>query len=282
MGKFVVIQRWLTRLPYIGLLVRAAARGRKNYDKDMAASITYYTFLSLFPLILGLAAVGGFFLKSADLQMRVNELIVEILPVSSEFVSRNIASLIRIRGTAGLTSVIVLLWSASKMVGALSRAINHALEMQRPFAFYFSTLRYFGLTILVAVIMILTMVLSPMVEVLADLELEFVGKRWNAVFNFVASSATGILFTGMLVALIYALLPYQRLPWRVLLPGVVTATLSIELGKSLFAFYIEFASNYSTVYGSLSSIIVLLIWLYFSARVILYGAEVISEMRLYD
>ena len=82
-----------------------------------------------------------------------------------------------------------------------------------------------------------------------------------------------------MVGAVYALVPYQRLLLRDLLPGLLVAAVLIETGKSLFVWYIETAANYSAVYGSISSIIVLLIWLYFSARVVLFGAQVISVSR---
>ncbi len=64
------------------------------------------------------------------------------------------------------------------------------------------------------------------------------------------------------------------------MPGILVAALLIELGKELFVLYVESVSRYDTVYGSVSSIIVLLIWFYFSARVLLYGTEVICVYRL--
>jgi len=199
-ARLSALHDWAIERPYVGILARASDKGLENQGKDTAASIAYYTLLSLFPLILGLVSIGGFFLKSEVTQLRVNELIVKVLPVSAEFVTQNIESLVRIRGAAGVTSVIVLMWSASKMVGALSRAINRALGMQRNFAIYLSSLRYLALTLVVAMLVLLTLAVAP-------------------------------------------------------------------------------AANYNAVYGSVSSIIVLLIWLYFSARVVLFGAEVISVNR---
>jgi membrane protein len=274
--KEMALLDWAANLPYIGVLIRAANKSSKNSDKDMAAGITYYTFLSLFPLILGMAALGGFFLKSADVQLRVHDLLVQILPVSSEFVARIIDSLIKVRGAAGVTSIVVLLWSGSKMVGALTRGINRALGLKRPFAMFLSSLRYFGLTLVIASVVFLMMALAPAVEILADLELEMLGERWNAILDVVAGRTAGLLLTGTLITAVYWLAPYQRLPWRTLLPGIIVATAMIEVGKQLFALYMKSATEYSAVYGSVSSIIVLLLWLYFSARVILYGAELIS------
>ena len=141
---------WAIERPYVGVLVRDGERRFENQGRDSAASIAYYTLMSPLPLILRLISIGGFFLKSEVIQMQVNDLIVQVFPVSAEFVTRNIESLVRIRGAAGITSGIVLIWSASKMVGALSRAINRALGMRRNYAVYLSSLRYFALTLVVA------------------------------------------------------------------------------------------------------------------------------------
>jgi membrane protein len=272
---------WAIERPYLGILVRASDKGLENQGRDSAASIAYYTLLSLFPLILGLVSIGGFFLKSEVIQLLVNDLIVEWLPVSAEFVTRNIDSLVRIRGAAGITSGIVLIWSASKMVGALSRAINRALGMQRNYAIYLSSLRYFALTLVVTMLVLLTLAIAPAAELLSELQLDLLGKRWNAVLDVIANRTVGFLVTGLMVGAVYTLMPYQRLLWRELLPGLLVSTIMIELGKSLFVWYVETAANYSAVYGSVTSIIVLLIWLYFSARAVLLGAEVISVNRIH-
>ena len=56
------------RLPVVGILVRAGVKGHKDLAKDRSASIAYFTILSLFPLILGIVAISGFFLQSAEAQ----------------------------------------------------------------------------------------------------------------------------------------------------------------------------------------------------------------------
>ena len=267
------------RLPVVGILVQAAIKGHKDLAKDRAASIAYFTILSLFPLILGIVAISGFFLQSAEAQVRVHEFIVELFPVSADFVSRNIDSLVRIRGAAGLTSIIVLMWSGSKMVGALSRGINSALGLKRPYAFYLSKLRNFGLTVIVTLLIFVAMAVMPMVEIVDELELEFIGDPWNSYFSLIAGHTGSFAITSVLLGTIYILIPFERPYWRDLLPGILVAALLIELGKELFVLYVGNVSRYDAVYGSVSSIIVLLIWLYFTARMILYGTEVIGVYR---
>ncbi len=274
--RLISLKGWALRQRFLGVLVRAASKSQADRSKDMAASIAYFTFLSLFPLILGLVSLGGYFLTSEDMQLRVNQLIVELLPASADFVTHTTDSLVRIRGAAGITSMLTLIWSASKMVGALSRAINLALGQKRNYAIYFSSVRNFFLTLVGAVLILLALAISPLLELLAEVQFEFFGERWNSVFRVIAGRTAGVLTTLMFVGFVYALVPHHRLAASSLLPGVLTAAVSIEIGKFFFVGYIETASDYSAVYGSVSSIIVLLIWLYFGARVLLYGAEVIS------
>ena len=123
------------RWPFLGVLVRAGLKASNNSDKDMAASIAYFTFLSIFPLLLGFVAIAGHFLKSEEVSERLVGLIVDQLPASADFVTQNVEGVVRLRGAAGLTSIVVLLWSARKMVGAIRRGVNNALGQRRKIAF---------------------------------------------------------------------------------------------------------------------------------------------------
>lgn len=265
--------------PVIGLLVRAGLKSQKDGAKDMAASAAFFSLLSLFPLILGVVSLGGFFLKAEEIQVKLHELIVNIFPVSADFVAGNIDSLVRLRGAAGMTSVLVLMWSASKMVGALSRGINQALELRRPYAFYLSRLRNVGVTFMASLVMFGAIAVAPAAEILANLRPGIFGERWDAFFELVAGQFVGFAITFLMLGIIYMLIPFERLKWAHLLPGLFVATCAIELGKGLFTFYYENISSYDLVYGSVSSIIVLLLWLYFCAHAVLYGAEVICVYR---
>lgn len=265
--------------PVIGLLVRAGVKDQQDGAKDMAASVAFFTFLSLFPLLLGFVALGGFFLKSEELQAKLHEVIVNVFPVSADFVTGNIDSLVRLRGAAGIASIVVLMWSASKMVGALSRGINQALELKRPYAFYLSRIRNVGLTFTASVVMFGAIALAPAAEILANLRPGIFGEAWDAFFDLIAGQVAGFAITFLLLGIIYTLIPFERLKWAELLPGLLVASAAIEIGKGLFAFYYENVSSTDLVYGSVSSVIVLLLWLYFCARVVLYGTEVICVYR---
>ena len=242
----------------------------------MSASIAYFSFLSLFPLILGVIAAGSLFLDSVEVRDRLDQLLVAALPGSADFVRENIDALIRLRGAAGVASIVVLMWSARKMVGAMSRAINQALDLKRPHAFYLSPLRNFGLTITVPILLFFSMALSTTAELLIRTDLGLPGSALENFLKFASSHAASFLLSFFILVAVYRLIPYKAPAWRDIVPGALLAGLLFELGKAAFVVYIDNASRFEAVYGPVSSVIVLLLWLYFSARVLLYGAEVIA------
>lgn len=279
LGRIREIVNTLSRLPLVGVLVRAGYKALEDRSKDMAASIAFFTFLSLFPLILGLFAISGFFLASDEVQARLRDFLLEVLPSGADFLVSNIESLIRMRGPAGIASVLLLFWSASKMVGALGRGINNALGFKNPHALYFSPIRNFALTLVVTSLVLVTTAFSPLIGILSELSPDIVGGRWNAILDVVATRVSAMVISILMLYAIYRLVPYTRLSLGELLPGILVASILLQLGKEIFTLYASYASRLDAVYGSVSSIIVLLIWLYFSALVVLYSTEVIYVRR---
>ncbi len=268
------IKETACQVPVMGLLFRAALCSRHNHAKDIAASIAFFTFLSLFPLLLGLLALAGRALESERLRERLIDRITDFFPVGTEWVTQNIESLMSLHGTASLASALVLLWSAKKMVGATSRGINQTLGQKRNYAVYLSPLRNFGLVVAVSLLIIGTTAITPLANLLSDFDLSFLGESSQGLIKLFGSHLVGVMSTVTMISFIYLFLPYHRPGWREIWPGLLTATLLIEAGKSAFVYYVDNIATLDALYGSISSIIVLMLWLYFFSRVLLYGAEV--------
>ena len=269
----------VSRVPVVGLLVRALLKGRDHHIRDMAASTAYFSFFSLFPLLLGVIAGGSFFLDSDEIRIHLDTILANTLPGSAAFVTGNIDALIRLRGAAGVASIAGLFWSAGKMFGALSRGINRALGLTRTQPFFLTPLRSFLMALTVMVLLFLTMAVSTIVKLLARLDVGPIAKGLDGSLSFAGTHATSYLFVFVTFCLLYKLVPYERLSWREILPGALFAAFLFELGKTAFVFYLDNVAHLEAVYGSVSSIIVLLLWLYFSARVLLLGSEIIAVHR---
>ena len=263
-------------LPYVGVLVRAYLESRNHFNKDMSASVAYFSFLSIFPLVLGIISVGSLFLDSSEVRLRLDNFIAEAVPGGATLIIENIDTLIRLRGPIGLISVGVLLWSASKMVGAMTRGVNFALGQKRNYAFFLSPLRNFGLTLTVSILLLAAMSVSPVAEILSDVDLGWPSETIRDYLDVIAGNVVSFGITFAVFWSVYLLIPYKRPTWSALLPGTLVAALLFDAGRGGFLLYVGNASRFDAVYGSLTSIMVLLLWLYFSARFLLYGSEVIA------
>jgi YihY family inner membrane protein len=268
----------LRRMPVVGVVVRAIEKGNQDHAKDMAASIAYFSFFSLFPLLVGVVAGASLFLDRVEIQSRLDRMLSDEFPGSADFLRTNIEALIDLRGAAGVASIVGLFWSASKMFGALSRGINLAFGLPKGQPFYLSKLRYFGMTIAVSLLLFIAVVVSTALDVVTQFDLTQYGLD-GTVLESLGGHVASFVFIFATVCLIYKLVPYERRAWRDLLPGALVAALLFELGKALFVLYLENVHSLEAVYGSLTSVIVLLLWLYFSARVLLLGAELIAARR---
>jgi len=270
------------RLPVVGVLIRAYLEGRRDHAKDMSASIAFFSFFSIFPLLLGVIAGGSLFVEASELQSRLETLLSDAFPAGTDFVTNNVDALFRLRGAAGLVSIAGLLWSASKMSGAVNRGINQALGLKRTYAFYWSPVRNLGMTITVSILLFCPLVFSTAVELFPRLDFGFLGNWMENVLTFADGHVSSFVVVFSVLTLLYKFVPYRRPLWREVLPGAVVAGLLFELGKSGFVIYINNVGRFDAFYGPVSSIIVLLLWLYFSARVLLYGAELIAVNRRND
>ena len=257
------------------LLFQAVRKGLKDHGKDHAAAIAFWVFFSIFPLLLGLFAAGGYLFESETAQARLIELVTETLPGSAELVRGNLEDVVRVRGALGLVGIVALFWSASAGFGAITRAINRALGTKRPHPFFMSKVRYFLMTVIVSVFLVLSVGVTASLEVLANLDLNAL-RRLGIEPGMIESAVgwlTGFAFAFFTFALIYKVTPYVETRWRQVVPGALLGATVFELGKRGFLLYLGRVANFEAVYGSLSSIIVLLLWLYLSALVLLLGAE---------
>ena len=272
------VETWkerLRRVPGATVLLRAIKKGNDDHAKDMAASIAFFSFFSLFPLLVGVVAGASLFLERSEIQARLDRMLSDEFPGSADFLRSNIEALIDLRGAAGVASVLGLLWSASKMFGALSRGINLALGIPKDHPFYLSRIRYFVMTVVVSVLLFGAVAVSMAVDVFTQIDLSRFGVD-APTYEWLGGHAASFVFVLSVLLLLYSIVPYRRPPWRELLPGAVAAAALFEIGKALFVIYLENAGSLQAVYGSLTSVIVLLLWLYFSARVLLFGAELIA------
>jgi membrane protein len=260
----------LLKIPVIKLISRTAAELGNIDGAHKAAGVAYYAILSIFPLLLGLIAVFGFFLPSVNLQDELLKFVGNNLPGATDIMRQNITGIIRLRGILGVLSIVVLFWSGSTMFSAVSLAINRAWHIGKFRPFYIRKASALGMAFATGILFLLSLGASVIISIL------------SRVFNLPTADLIVVNLGSRLVAfllilavflLLYKLIPNTKTYWSYVWPGALLAAVLFEIARTLFIFYLENFANYQLIYGSISSIIVLLVWIYYSAFIMILGAE---------
>jgi membrane protein len=260
------------------LIERSVDAFARHHCPQLAASISYYALLSIFPAAILMVAIFGVVIGDDEARTEVVDFLFENLPVSEGEGRKDLEKVVdgvtSNTGALGVVGLLGVLYSASALMGAIrnSLAIIEETERQRPplRAKALDLLLVLGLGILIALSFAATLVRGLAVDLSKDLG--FTGRVIDEALN-----AVGFLipFTLSLIAftVILTVVPYPRPRLRDVWPGVLLAAVGFELAQRGFALYLENFGNYSAIYGSLGAVITFLVFIYIAAMVFLLGAE---------
>jgi membrane protein len=241
-----------------------------------AASLAYYAMFSLFPLLLALVSIGGLILKGENVSQKMVTSVTRFIPVSENLIRSNIEQVLARRGTIGVIGLIGLLWSGMGVFTVLTQQINRAWTDAEPRGFLQNRLVALGLVGVLAVLLLLPFLTTPILGVLGQLDLP----SWDKATFYKAfpwrllSSGLPMLLTFLMFLGLYHWVPNTEVRWSDALWGAIFVTLAWEGAKRGFTWYVGSSLvNYPLVYGSLSTVIALLFWIYISSWLALFGAH---------
>ena len=253
----------------------------KDDAQGLAAQLSYYFFLSLFPTLLCLIALASLF-PLQNFVDDVTRFLQPFMPGEAINVIRDQMVKIAQSGATGLISVGVLgaIWSSSAAMGAVVNAMNRAYDIEESRPWWRVKVLAVLLTIGLAFFILIALTLVLAGPQLADLATRWVGVpavwaliwkiiQWPLVFFLVA---TGI-------GLIYYFAPDAEQEWVWITPGSVLATILWLIASLGFRYYVVTFGHYSETYGALGGIIVVLLWFYLSSLAIVIGAELNAEIE---
>jgi membrane protein len=264
------------------VLKRTVAEFREDELTDIAAGLTYYAVLSIFPALIALVSILGLIGDSATQPLIDN--VEALTPGAAQEILLGAIEQISSSQAAGLALVLGLagaLWSASGYVGAFARASNRIYEVEEGRPFWKLRPIQIALTIvmilLLAVCAIAVVITGPLAEEIGDV----VGAGETAVTIWdIAKWPTIVLFVITMISVLYWTAPNIRQPaFRWITPGGVVAVLLWIAASALFALYVANFSSYNATYGSIAAVIVFLVWLWITNLAILFGAELNAELE---
>lgn len=274
----------LTKPSFRFVLRKTAREFTADECTDLAAALTYYAVLSLFPALLVMVSLLGVFGQGRRTTDAVLGVVDDVAPGSTVDTVRPVITQLVESPTAGVALALGLLgalWSASGYVGAFGRAMNRIYEIGEGRPFWKLRPLQLGLTlgglVLAAAAAFMLAVSGPIAKAVGDA----VGAgdlamtlwsvlRWPVI----------LLFVIVAVATLYYATPNVQQPkFRWISVGAAVAILTWLVASLLFGLYVGNFSSYNKTYGTLAGVIVFLLWVWITNLALLFGAELDAELE---
>ncbi|MDR9368227.1 YihY/virulence factor BrkB family protein, partial [Conexibacter sp. JD483] len=264
---------------------KRAGRGFKQDGlQDWAAALTYYSVLSLFPLLIVMVALIGLFGEYPRTVNSMLSIVREIAPGSTaDTVETSLTGVVRDKGGAGAllgVGLVTALWSASGYIGAFMRAANGVYDVEETRPFWKLRPLQLAITavmvVLIAVLAIGFVASGSVARSLGDVI--GLGDSAVTVWN-IAKWPVMLLIAVVMIALLTWVGPNVKQPkLRWITPGAAVGLLILIVASVGFAFYTANFGSYNATYGALGGVIIFLIWLWIANLALLFGVELDAEL----
>jgi len=258
---------------------RAAKESSADNVPMLAGGVAFFAFLAIFPAIIAAITLYGLVADPATVAAQARDLSAALPQSAQPILADQLQSVVSASGGAlgfGLVvSLLAAVWSASSGTGNLIKAVNLAYDEDETRGF----LKVRGIALLLTlgaiVFVLVTLALVAVVPVVLNaLPLGPVGTILAQVLRWVLLVALVVAA----LAVVYRIAPDRdspRLSW--VTTGSLVATVLWVVGSALFSFYVNNFGSYNKTYGAIAGVVVLMLWLYLTSYIILFGAEINAE-----
>jgi membrane protein len=236
----------------------------------MSQAIAYTALFSLVPLTLLAVSMMAFVYGTDEGMARANAVIQAYAPALGDLLSTNIDAVVRFRGISGIIGLIGLIWSGKNLFQALTYALNRSLGITRYRHIVWDVAIALTLVPFAGVVLIAATVLPVVITLIVQFA-RLESLRWVPQITSYATSAALVFIVS---AVLYAYLPNRRPRWGAVVPGALTCAAGYSIAQIAFAVYTTYAANAFQIYGALSALFVLLLWMDLIGVVFLFGAFV--------
>ena len=260
------------------LIIRGAiASFEREGGARGAAGMAYYTLFSFFPLLIVLVTIISYVVDSVEASQRVTELVISVIPVSQNFVEVNIQRILIVRNSVGLLSLLFFVWSGSN---AFSMMVHHITSAwpegeRRPFF----QKRLFGLAMVVVLIVVLFVLMFSSTVLHAVVRYKDIIPGGDLLFSsWLWAFGAKVLYwivPFLFFYSLYRIIPMGRVPVRAAGYSAVGITIVWRVASMGFQWYLASGfSRYEVIFGSLSAVVAILLWIYISSLILFFGAHV--------
>ena len=261
--------------PVVSLFWQTNNEFSKENSSLMAAAVAYSLLFSIFPFALALLAITGYLMASDEVEKQVIIAMGNLIPVARNLIVNTLEGVIKSREATGTIAILMLIWSALAFFDALRNSLNRAWGLPDS--------RTYVKGKLINVSMLALAVCGLIVFTWLTTTLHYMHESHMQIWVFKFSTTTlfsrlifmllsAVLAFGVIL-LLYHFVPSNRPKWRHIWLGALLATIGFEIVRFSFVWYVNNFATYNLVYGPISSIIALLMFMYLTTWVLLFFAR---------
>ncbi len=284
-ARFKVVYKYVDCLcgGVLSILVKTIENFNEAHAMEAAAGIAYYALLSLFPLLIFLIGFISSILEDEPVKQLVLDFVEGVLPTAQTLIKTNIDQVLGVRGTVELAGTIGLLWSATAVFTILVYNINRAWHTARSRNFLFRRLIALGMVVSLTGLLMVWVLSITIFNLLPWFEVPILGNViiydsyvWGVLSRLIPWFVIFFTFLNL-----YRWIPKTKVRWREALWGAGVASVCWELVKELFSWYLTSGmARYQLVYCSLGALVALMLWIYLSSIIVLFGAHLSATIAM--
>jgi membrane protein len=245
----------------------------------LSASLAYYTLFSLGPLLIVIIFIAGKFLGEEAVQGGIYDQMKSFIGANAAEQIQTIIKNAAISGKSGIAAiigVITLLIGATTVFGEIQDSINSIWGVKaKPKAgimkLVMTRLLSFGLIASLGFLLLVSLAVTAVVETIGN-RLKEAFPDVAVVILYIINLVITLGVTTILFAIIFKVLPDIRIKWKAIWPGAIATSILFLIGKFLISIYIS-KSNIGSTYGTAGSLVILIVWIYYSSMILYFGAE---------
>ena len=276
------MQRWRQLTPNARALpvhIWQAIIHFKNRGTRQAAALSYYAIFSLFPLTLLLTVAISGWLGPAVAQEQISQGLILFLPEETDTINLfqdSLAQALEQSRSFGVIALIGLIWSALGLFSNLTSSldvifqahINRSMWRQRVLAF----------------LMTLVFILLVIISIITSGVLRLMDAFWfsnTSVWITIGAFFLPLGLNMVIFILVFRYVPSRYVNWEAIWPAAIFGSIAFEGAKTVFTWYLTNLSDFQFVYGSIATVIVLLLWAFLMFCIVLITAEICAQLNLW-
>jgi membrane protein len=240
-----------------------------------AASIAYYSLLSLFPLTMLAVSILGRATADEESRSAVLDFVFQYFPSQFDFIRTQLDSFRAHSVTFGVFGTLALIWGALGVFGAVTTAVNYAWGVEKTRSYWSHKLFTFVMMLVAGALLLAALLLVSASQVVGATWFAGVVRHFPGLVvlrSFAIRNATTVLFI-VVVGLVFYFVPNAKVRFRDVWIGAFITGLLWKVALVGFSWYMSDMSRFTRVNGSIAAVVVFLVWVYLQAVILLYGVE---------